>query len=174
MTTCKYSEQLANMKRLKEKMKALYHETVEQEPTDSHWDTVYCNINNVMEQLKIHNLKAQQHQSTDPWSEKDMVNLNKILALTYACIKDCGNIKQHDGYDCTNKDGNSAVVPGFGEQMVKMKQQIDLISFEITKLKAVKDALDNIYSNYNVEMAVSSNEQDNEEECDEAVDDVFI
>uniref|UniRef100_A0A182T349 Uncharacterized protein n=1 Tax=Anopheles maculatus TaxID=74869 RepID=A0A182T349_9DIPT len=135
----------------------------------SHWETIYCSVNSVMEQLKIHNLKAQRLQHTEPWSEKDMVNLMKILELTYSCLKDCGYISMlTEAHDEMNRmSSTTSQQPAFGEQMAKLKQQIDLVSFEVTKLRKVKEALDNIYSNYNMELAVSTSEQDNEEEADD-------
>ncbi|XP_052895561.1 uncharacterized protein LOC128302740 [Anopheles moucheti] len=171
MAESKYSNQITKMKKLKEKLNTLYKEQSDEEQlqhTPSHWETIYCNVSSVMEQLKIHNLKAQQLQQTEPWSEKDVVNLMKILELAYTCFKDCAYINLHsDSYN----DASSPTThqPAFGEQMTKLKQQIDVASFEITKLRTVKEALENIYSNYNIELAVSSSDQDNEEE-----DDVFM
>uniref|UniRef100_A0A182MPS0 Uncharacterized protein n=1 Tax=Anopheles culicifacies TaxID=139723 RepID=A0A182MPS0_9DIPT len=160
------------MKELKAKMNTFYNEQCDEEQqqqTPSQWEAIYCSIHSVMEQLKIHNLKAQQLQQTEPWSEKDMVNLMRILELAYSCLKDCGYIKLHENFDDMKKGSNPTTQqPVFGEQMAKLKQQIDLVSFEITKLRTVKEALDNIYSNYNMELAVSSSDQENEE------DDVFI
>uniref|UniRef100_A0A4Y0BK01 Uncharacterized protein n=1 Tax=Anopheles funestus TaxID=62324 RepID=A0A4Y0BK01_ANOFN len=155
------------MKELKKKMSTLYKEQPaeeQQQQGSSHWETIYCNIKCVMEQLKIHNLKAQQLQQTEPWSEKDMVNLTKILELAYTCFKDCAYINQHaENVDC-NPCNSTTQQPVFGEQMAKLKQQLDLLAFEITKLTTVKEALDNIYSSYNMELAVTSSDQDNEEE----------
>uniref|UniRef100_A0A182P8C1 Uncharacterized protein n=1 Tax=Anopheles epiroticus TaxID=199890 RepID=A0A182P8C1_9DIPT len=66
----------------------------EQQNIPSHWDSIYCNLHSLMEQLKLHNLKMQQHQQTALWSEKDMANLIKALGLTFACLKDCCNMSQ--------------------------------------------------------------------------------
>ncbi|XP_053663464.1 uncharacterized protein LOC128712598 [Anopheles marshallii] len=171
MPESKYSSQITSMKELKQKLNTLHNEQSDEAPlqlTPSHWETIYCNISCVMEQLKIHNLKAQQLQQTEPWSEKDVVNLMKILELAYSCFKDCAYINLHAD-NCDDASSPTTQQPVFGEQMAKLKQQIDLTSFEITKLRTVKEALDNIYSNYNIELAVSSSDQDNEEE-----DDVFM
>ncbi|XP_050078630.1 uncharacterized protein LOC126565491 [Anopheles maculipalpis] len=171
MAETKYSCHISNLKELKDKMSTMYkiQSDEQQQEIPSQWETIYCNVKSVIDQLKIHNLKAQGLQHTEPWSEKDMVNLIKILELTYTCLKDCGYINQftevHD--EMSKASSTTAQQPTFGEQMAKLKQQIDLVSFEVTKLRKVKEALDNIYSNYNMELAVSSSEQNNEEEADD-------
>ncbi|XP_035909542.1 uncharacterized protein LOC118511050 [Anopheles stephensi] len=171
MAETKYSSQISSLKELKEKMSTMYYaqSAEQQQHIPTNWETIYCSVNAVMEQLKIHNLKAQRLQHTEPWSEKDMVNLMKILELTCICFKDCGYInmltEMHD--EVNRASSTTAQQPAFSEQMAKLKQQIDLVSFEVAKLRKVKEALDNIYSNYNMELAVSSSEQDNEDEADD-------
>uniref|UniRef100_A0A182NWT8 Uncharacterized protein n=1 Tax=Anopheles dirus TaxID=7168 RepID=A0A182NWT8_9DIPT len=181
MEASKYSEQLFSLRELKEKMKPLYicqsDKQQHLEDIPAHWNTIYCKMESSLEQLKNHNLKAQHLQNSDSWSEKDIVTLIRILELIYTCLKDCLYINLHTKqHNATNERACARVDhPPFGEQMGKLKQQIDLFSIELTKVRTIKDALDNIYSIYNMELAGSSSDQDNEEEdCDDDQNDVFI
>uniref|UniRef100_A0AAG5DC52 Uncharacterized protein n=1 Tax=Anopheles atroparvus TaxID=41427 RepID=A0AAG5DC52_ANOAO len=165
----KYKAVLANMNDQKNEMQLLHcYQFAEKstEPASFHWVTVHRNLDALLERINATHLKAKQLQHATPATEKDTLNLIKMLELIHAILIDYSKIYKEQAWRDSKFENKSGA---FGNQMVKVKQQIDLISFEVTKLKTVSESLENIVSNYKMELSTASSDQENEEEDQNAV-----
>ncbi|XP_058059527.1 uncharacterized protein LOC131210316 [Anopheles bellator] len=124
---------------------------------------VHADLSGLLEQMNIRKLKTQQLQYDASATENDTVYFNKMLELMYATFKD--GVRIDDLARATELgatfDNTAIVTPPFQQQILKVKQQIDMLSFEVAKLKSVNEALDTIYAKDQMEMELD--EADNAE-----------
>ncbi|XP_052867980.1 uncharacterized protein LOC128273947 [Anopheles cruzii] len=126
---------------------------------------VHSDLSGLLEQINIRKLKTQQLQYNVPATENDTVYFNKMLELLYATFKD--GLRMDDQAREADLgatfDNTAMVTPPFQQQMLKVKQQIDILSFEVAKLKSVNEALDTIYAKDKMELALACSEPENAE-----------
>ncbi|XP_049532752.1 uncharacterized protein LOC125949608 [Anopheles darlingi] len=113
-------------------------------------------LSGLLEQVNMRKLKSRRQQNTLPTAtEKDVLNMNKLLELIYGSLKDYTKLET-----LTDHAGRGA--KPFEKQMIEIQQLIDLMSIEITKLKTVSDAIEGIHTNYETEIGRTANEPENE------------
>uniref|UniRef100_A0A182FYP4 Uncharacterized protein n=1 Tax=Anopheles albimanus TaxID=7167 RepID=A0A182FYP4_ANOAL len=113
-------------------------------------------LSGLLEQVSIRKLKCRRQQNVLPTAtEKDVLNVNKLLELIHDSLKDYTKLET-----LTHDTGRGA--KPFERQMIEIQQLIDLMSIEITKLKTVSDAIESIHTNYEAEIGRIMNEPDNE------------
>ncbi|XP_058178034.1 uncharacterized protein LOC131294003 [Anopheles ziemanni] len=154
----KYQELMTNMNTLKDKMGTVLHcKEVTNEQNSIIWDTVCRSLEAILDRIRVNELKAQQLQETSPTTEKDLLNVLKMMTLMDAIFIDTSKVLDDSKSGDTNQNS-----PSFADQMVSIKHNIDLVSLELTKIKTVNETLANIVSNYNLELAVATSDHEND------------
>ncbi|KFB44539.1 hypothetical protein ZHAS_00012474 [Anopheles sinensis] len=158
----KYEELLTSMNGLKERIGTDSKHDAREESNLIIWQSVYRSLEAILDRIRVNQLKAQQLH--EPAQEKDLINIMKVMALIDAILADTSKMPE-------DAKQNS---PSFADQMVSLKQNMDLVSLELTKIKTVNETLANVVSNYNLELAVANSENENDEDGRDHENDDFV